>query len=184
MMRSLPSEYTPFALPKLRTSPKLHWEMNIDWKTNTRRRPALNRVWAPGSPKSASVSCGTLVARLALHWPEYLRDWLLEEKKGKQLPACRLCCLLCANPPQKPRGIAVLNLFLYGAWVCSWRLGLQLQEGGPARPEIEFILLVFVSLYRLHFIIFINPDQRERRKEVQRREERKEVGEKRNTALG
>ena len=54
----------------------------------------------------------------------------------------------------------------------------------PARPEIEFILLVFVSLYRLHFIIFINPDQRERRKEVQRREERKEVGEKRNTALG
>ena len=41
----------------------------------------------------------------------------------------------------------------------------------PVRAEIEFTL--FVNLYRLHFLILVNPDQRERRKEEQSREERK-----------
>ena len=43
----------------------------------------------------------------------------------------------------------------------------------PARAEIECTLLVLVNLHRLHFLIFVNPDQRERRKEEQSREERK-----------
>lgn len=91
--------------------------------------------------------------------------------------------LVCKSATEASRNCGSESFSLRG-------LGLQLETGfavagrRPARPEIEFILLVFVSLYRLHFIIFINPDQRERRKEVQRREERKEVGEKRNTALG
>ena len=154
MIRSLPSEYTPFALPKLRTSPKLHWEMNIDWKTNSRRRPALNWVWAPGIPKSASVRCGTFVARLALHWPEYLRDWLLEEEKGKQLPACRLCCL-CVQI--RHRSLEELRFwisfstgpgFAVGDWVCSCRK--EARETGDLNYSLSFCKLIQVTFYYLY----------------------------------
>lgn len=48
----------------------------------------------------------------------------------------------------------------------------------PAKAEIERTLLVFVNLYRLHFLIFVNPDQREKPQEEQSRDERKEVAEK------
>ena len=160
MTTSLPLEYTPFALSKQRTSPKPHRDTIIDWKTSTKRNLSgpQTEFGRSGAPKSTSVGCAiSLLLRLALSWWEYLRDLLLEEENGKQSPTCWIVLCVCVqiHDRSEPRGIAVLDRFLHGAWVCSCsrRPGRkEALDSAAVQPPADWIYsrkLLFVNLYRL-----------------------------------